>query len=642
MKCIFFCLIFLLSLLQLNAQDLKTYEVGTNETLEDVASRFNVDVFTIRQLNPHVDKSNDISRMLLVVPATSDFNLNPKVKLITYEVSPKETLYSISKSYNVKIKDLKAYNPFLKERELNYNDVLRIPAYELKDKDLDINQSVKNSKFNTLKHLVLPKETKYGISRKYGLTIEQLVEFNPEISEKEIQPGQFLTIKRPFKNTFNQPYKEKKEYSFVKIDASNSIESISETYNVTEEELEESNPSLKFEGFSEGLILKIPQYEEIKSSRFEAFNLEDNLNFLDTKRIALMLPLNLEKTEIDSLSSASLIKNSNLLRISLEFYEGIEMAIDSARAIGIDVDLEVYDTRNSPAYVRQQLTSDFRNYEAVVGPLLDPSLKVVTEYLSQDSIPVISPLVNPKFEYNNLFSTLPKEEQMQELLITYLQKNLIDQNLVILTDSISRPVQRKFTYTFPDIKVANQSDEEEYLQKSDIEPLLDKSKVNWFILETQTLGTTELTISYLNSLLRDGYKIRLFSSKRNSFYEDEISNFYLSDLKFTFPSIAKTQLLASESDEGSYSTKHGLQPSKYVIRGYDVMMDVILRLAFADSLKGSTGIEGFTEYHENKFNYIQGEFSLGYENDAIYLLQYDENLEIKSLDLAEFLATDTD
>ena len=641
MRYIFFSLIFLLSFVQSHAQDLKTYEVGTDETLEDVASRFNVDVFTIRQLNPHVDKSNNIAKMLLVVPGSSDFNLNPKVKLITYNVSPKETLYSISKSYNVKIKDLKAYNPFLKERELNYNDVLRIPAYELRDKDLDINQSVKNSKFSTLKHLVLPKETKYGISRKYGLTVEQLEKFNPEISQKEIQPGQFLTIKRPFKNNSNRPFKEKKEYSFVKIDANNSIESISETYNVTEEELEESNPSLKFEGFSEGLILKVPQYEEIKSSKFEAFNLKDNLNFLDTKRIALMLPLNLEKTEIDSISSTSLIKNSNLLRISLEFYEGIEMAIDSARAIGIDVDLEVYDTRNNPAYVREQLTSDFKNYEAVVGPLLDPSLKVVTEYLSQDSIPVISPLVNPKFEYNNLFSTLPKDEQMQEILITYLQKNLADENLVILTDSISRPVQRKFTYTFPDIKVADQS-EEDYLQKSDIEPLLDKSKVNWFILETQTLGTTELTISYLNSLLRDGYKIRLFSSKRNGFYEDEISNFYLSDLKFTFPSIAKTQLLASENNGGSYFLKHGLQPSKYVMRGYDVMMDVILRLAFADSLQGSTEIEGFTEYNENKFNYVQREFSLGYENDAIYLLQYGENLEIQSLDLAEFLATDVE
>jgi LysM repeat protein len=157
-------IIFLLSVLSLSAQDLRTYEVGTNESLEDVASRFQVDVFTLKKLNPNLQNPGDISNALLVVPSQPNFKLNPSVRLIAYEVSPKETLYSISKSYNVKIKDLKTYNPFLNERELDYNDVLRIPTYELKDKDLDINQSVKNSEFGTLKHLVLPKETKYGIS----------------------------------------------------------------------------------------------------------------------------------------------------------------------------------------------------------------------------------------------------------------------------------------------------------------------------------------------------------------------------------------------------------------------------------------------------------------------------------------------
>ncbi|WP_245539776.1 amino acid ABC transporter substrate-binding protein [Psychroflexus tropicus] len=639
MKYLLVSFFFLISLASLKAQDLKTYEVGLNETLEEVASTLKLDVFTLRQLNPHLDQTSDISRQLLVVPRNTDFKLSPKVKLIAYEVSPKETLYSISKSYNVKIKDLKTYNPFLKERELNFNDILRIPAYELKDKDLDINQSVKNSEFSSLKHLVLPKETKYGISKKYGLTVTQLEKLNPGIDEKEIQPGQFLNIKRPVEENTNQP-RSTQNYSFIKIDQTNSIESISESYDVSEEELKEVNPSLRFEGFSEGLILKIPQFEKIKTSRFRPFDLQNNLRYLDTKRIAVMLPLNLERTEIDSISSKSLVKNSNLLRISLEFYEGIQMAIDSARVKGIDVDLDVYDTRNDPTYVNQHLNQGFKTYEAIVGPLLDPSLKMVAEYLEQDSVPVISPLVNPDFEYENLYNTLPKDEVMQEVLITYLQKYQQDENLVILTDSLSTPVQRKYTYTFPDIKIANQSSED-YLQKTDIEPLLDKSKVNWFVLETQKLGITELTISYLNSLQKDGYDIRLFSSKRNGFYEDEISNFYLSDLNFTFPSISKTQLLDVDTTVNAYKNKHGVEPSRYVIRGYDVMMDVILRLAYAETLKASTEIEGFTEYFENKFNYVQKEFSKGYENDAIYLLEYLEDLKIEALDLADFLATDT-
>lgn len=638
MKKFFLSTVLLLFVFSLSAQDLKSYQAGTNESLEDVASRFQVDITTLKRLNPNVKNIRDVSGELLVVPSQPNFELNPRIQLIAYEVSPKETLYSISKSYNLKVKDLRKYNPFLNERELDYNDVIRIPTYELKDKDLDINQSIKNSEFSTLMHLVLPKETKYGISKKYGLTIKELEDLNSGINEKEIQPGQFLKIKRPVDTTSTSRIPKNQNYAFLKIDSKNSIESISENYDVTEQQLIQSNPSLKFEGISEGLVLKIPQAEEIDYSKYEAFTLEDKLKYFDTKKIAVMLPLNLERTEIDTITTKSLIKNSGLLRISLDFYEGIQMAIDSAQAKGITVNLDVYDTRNDPYHVNQLLNENFKNYQAVVGPLLDPSLKVVANYLERDSVPVISPLVNPNFEFENLFNTLPKDEEMQEVLITYLQKIHTDENLVILSDSISKPVQRKYTYTFPDINIASQEGSNGYLKKSDLRPHLDSLGTNWFILEAQNIGIAESTVSFLKSFQRDGFDIRLFTSKRGAFYDDEISNYYLSDLKFTFPSISKTQLITGDQKHNnSFLEKHGVYPNKYVIRGYDVMMDLLLRLSYAKTLQASTEIKGFTEYAENKFSYRKKEFTKGYENDAIYLLQYQKGLEIKSLNLVDFL-----
>ncbi|MFD0933470.1 LysM peptidoglycan-binding domain-containing protein [Psychroflexus salinarum] len=629
----------LLFVLSSTAQDLKTYQASSNEDLEDIASRFQVDMTTLKKLNPNIQNERDLSKTLLVVPAQPNFKLNPRIQLIAYEVSPKETLYSISKSYNLKVKDLRSYNPFLYERELDYNDVIRIPTYELKDKDLDINQSVKNSEFSTLMHLVLPKETKYGISRKYGLTVKELEDLNSGIDEKEIQPGQFLKIKRPV-DTLERRLPKNQNYAFLKVDSENSIKSISESYDVTEKELLESNPSLKFEGMSEGLVLKIPQVEEIDYSKYEVFSLEDKLKYFNTKKIAVMLPLNLEKTEIDTISSKSLLKNSGLLRISLDFYEGIQMAIDSAKTKGISVNLDVYDTKNDPYHVNQLLNENFKNYQAVVGPLLDPSLKIVANYLERDNVPVISPLVNPNFEFENLFNTLPKDEEMQEVLITYLQNTHTDENLVILSDSISKPIQRKYTYTFPEMKIVKQA-EDGYLKRSDLRPHLDSLGTNWFVLETRNLGITESTVSFLKSFQRDGFDIRLFTSKRGAFYDDEISNYYLSDLRFTFPSISKTQLISDDkTHNNSFLEKHGVYPNRYVIRGYDVMMDILLRLSYAKTLQASAEIKGFTEYAENKFSYKKKEFTKGYENDAIYLLQYQKGLEIKTLDLAEFLAMD--
>ncbi|WP_235923504.1 LysM peptidoglycan-binding domain-containing protein [Psychroflexus aurantiacus] len=640
MKKVLSGIIFLwLSALSLHAQDLTTYRPGANEDLKDVATRFQVDLTTLRKLNPNVLNEKRLSDKLLVVPQQPDFKLNPRVQLIAYEVSPKETLYSISKTYNLKVKDLRTYNPFLYERELDYNDVLRIPTYELKDKDLDINQSIKNSEFNSLKHLVLPKETKYGISKKYGLSVEELENLNPGIDEKEIQPGQFLTIERPADT--DEPLRIRNQnYAFLEVDSANSIQTISKNYNVTEEELIESNPSLRFEGISEGLVLKIPQAEKVNYSKYREFALENRLKHFDTKHVALMLPLNLERTKIDSISSASLLKDSGLLRISLDFYEGIQMAIDSARNKGLSVNLDVYDTRNNPSYVREQLNENFKNYQAVVGPLLDQSLKVVASYLSNTDVPVISPLVNPNFEFRNLFNTLPKDEEMQEVLITYLQKTHTDENFVILSDSVSKPIQRKYTYTFPDLKVVNQS-KSGYLQRSDLRPKLDSLGTNWIILETQDLGLAESAVGLLNSFRRDGFDIRMFTSKRNSFYDNEISNYYLSNLNFTFPSISRTQLLSGDDKYAqAFEQKHGVYPSRYVMRGYDVMMDLLLRLGYAKTLQASTEIEGYTEHAENKFNYVQKDFAPGFENDAIYLLEYQKDLNVKAIDLAEFLAKD--
>jgi LysM repeat protein len=628
--------ILVLAFVNLSAQDLKSYAAEQGENLQEIASKFQVDLLTLRKLNPSISDLKDISGHLFVVPAQPNFSLNSTVKLISYNVSPEETLYSISKAYNLKVKDLKTYNPFLFERGLDYNDILRIPVYELKDKDLDINQSIKNSEFSTLMHLVLPQETKYGISKKYGLSAEQLEALNPGIDEKEIQPGQFVKIKRPVEiKSFPRPRDE--NYVYLEVERENSIQSISENYDVTEYDLLASNPSLKFEGMSEGLILKIPQIDEAEFFKYKKFTFDDKLKYFDTKSIAVMLPLNLERTKIDSTDFSSLLKNSNLLRISLDFYEGIQMAIDSASTRGISVNMDVYDTRNDPSHVSQLLTEDFKEYQAVVGPLLDPSLKKVTNFLSRDSVPVISPLVNPKFEFNNLFSTLPKDEAMQELLITYIQKSWSDENMVILTDSISKPIQRKYTYTFPDLKVVNQEDSQ-YLQKMDIQPHLDSLKTNWFFLETENIGIAEATVSFLKSYSRKGYDIRLFTSKRNSFYDDEISNYYLSDLQFTFPSISKSHLASADSQtSNAYYIKHGTSANRYVMRGYDVMMDLLLRLTYAKTLQSSTEIQGYTEHLENKFNYTKNEFSLGYENDAIYLFKYGKDLNIEAIDLSKFL-----
>ena len=73
-----------------------------------------------------------------------------------------------------------------------------------------------------------------------------------------------------------------------------------------------------------------------------------------------------------------------------------------------------------------------------------------------------------------------------------------------------------------------------------------------------------------------------------------------------------------------YKTKYGVRPNRFAIRGYDVMLDVLLRLS---SEKGnlSDSNDGVieTEYVENKFRYNKKLFG-GYVNEAAYIVHYND------------------
>jgi len=70
-------------------------------------------------------------------------------------------------------------------------------------------------------------------------------------------------------------------------------------------------------------------------------------------------------------------------------------------------------------------------------------------------------------------------------------------------------------------------------------------------------------------------------------------------------------------------------PSQYVIRGYDLTLDILLRLASAEDLYESfEEHSGFTEYHENKFHYTSKRDG-GFYNDAVYIMNMDEELNLK-------------
>ncbi len=150
-------------------------------------------------------------------------------------------------------------------------------------------------------------------------------------------------------------------------------------------------------------------------------------------------------------------------------------------------------------------------------------------------------------------------------------------------------------------------------------------------LETSNPGFVSNVTSKLNSLISEDIEIVLATTDMgNAFEDDEVSNYHLSNLQFTFPAIAKTY---NEDDTNSFANNYvkrfGVTPNKIAVRGFDLTMDVVLRLVNYDDLYASVNQAALTEYVENKFAYKKKLFG-GFYNDTVYLVKY-EDLRIKEI-----------
>lgn len=101
----------------------------------------------------------------------------------------------------------------------------------------------------------------------------------------------------------------------------------------------------------------------------------------------------------------------------------------------------------------------------------------------------------------------------------------------------------------------------------------------------------------------------------------------MSKLQFTHTTTSKELVTTSSAEfNKQFKDKFGYYPSRFAIRGFDLMYDVILRLAYAGDFYETLDLESYTQYFESKFNYRAFDFQEGVYNSAVYLIQYEEDM----------------
>lgn len=617
------------------AQQYKYHIVKRGETTAKIARIYNITEETIFKYNPDARKGISPNTKLVVPLAAERPVQNQReehIKFREHRVQRKETLFSLSQEYNVSIDDIKRFNKHLYSEELRRGERIRIPLnLSAAEPKVEEEQSRVNPLDLSIKeHVVLPQETLYGISRKYNITISELQRLNPNL--EKLEPGMVLKVKNG--NVEKVVDVEGDLFKYYLVKPQETLFSLTRRFGISRDSLLTLNPALA-DGLKSGMVLKIPNKEVPDYEAYEEeeiVNLENRITNYETKNLAVMLPFHLQKiVKTDTSSNTEeRIKKDRVLQISLDFYSGVLMAIDSAKAIGISTNLSTYDTQQNAGKVHSIInTNDFSEIDAVIGPLVQSTAEAAASGLQRKDIPVISPFTkNGVSSLDNFLQARPSDEILSDAMISYISENAEGKNMIIIADAQSADKKRELMNAFPSARIVNPQ-EGSYIDQEELTAAMVENEPNWVILEANKIGVLSNVTSYLNSMA-DKYKITLFTTNRNSSFDsDNISNRHLGKLKFHYPSVDRTY---SPEMNGAfikkYEKRYGVVPNRYAVRGFDVTYDVLLRLASSDHFRASLDEEGTTQYVENKFNYTRNQ-TAGFQNQAVYIMAYDKDLNLK-------------
>ncbi len=162
-----------------------------------------------------------------------------------------QTLFNIAKAYGVTVNDIFTHNPD-SQSGIKPGQILKIPYIKKKEKPV-ITDKPENNFFY---HIIKKKETLYGISRKYGVEIDEIRNLNPELGEYP-KEGQTLKIPVKKKDQTQQPFEWEGKTLTHFIKKGETLYGIAKKYNVTIGEIRNANPGLS-DMLEVGEIIIIP------------------------------------------------------------------------------------------------------------------------------------------------------------------------------------------------------------------------------------------------------------------------------------------------------------------------------------------------------------------------------------------------
>lgn len=544
-------------------------------------------------------------------------------RFITHKVKKKETLLGLAQQYEISIEQIKVYNPTLERVGLKRKMMLRIPVFE------SPMMVIEAPSLDTESYLVPPKATKWRIAYTYGITIQELEALNPSL-KNGLKAGQILQLPISTKDSLVAPTPAYNYYTVLPREGYYRIE---KKLGVSRGVLDSLNPDLVAKGLQAGMVLKVPlefsgDLKIQDDLLVQKINLFDSLNPLDRSlRVGLLLPFKVNSLELDSIEKTKeFFKKRNLSSLSFDFYSGTRLAMEVLSEHGIASELTVFDTQNRKAKLVQiTQNSLLSQQDVIIGPLIPKNFDFISALPKLSKVPKVAPLSYKEVQMRpNVYQSIPPKNQLRDRMLKHLDNVLSEEeNIVIVADSLNREVEKMLQERYP-FAIQFRPEQGGYLDSELMDSLLLDSIPSKIILESENFSLISSISSQLSGKISPSRPIQLFTTYRGAAYEDpNISAATFASLAFTFTSGYHPQLFDEGIMAERFLKRFGMYPSKEAKRGYDLTLDLLLRMTRKGNLAEGSSL-GETDYFESRFDYKPLPNG-SYINKGIFLLQYRED-----------------
>lgn len=595
-----------------------SYKIKEGETIRDIAKRLDIKTKDLLRLNPDVN-GNPAANTVIIIP-------NPQLN--KEKTTSTETI--VKNEQSVEKTTPETIEETIIEENINQE----------KDSIVDLDEKIERTVVSYETHTVEKGQTVYAITKKYGISKDELIALNPEFTEiknNKLSIGQILKIKKTETKTFISLKEELEGYITHTIQPKETMYSLTRFYNVSKEELAALNthlPNLTDNQLQVGDVLKIrPISDEDTGKDVLVYN--DYIAINRSLKVSFLLPF--KANEYESTNAKGVFEDNKLANMVTDFYMGAEIAIDSLKNQGLEIETKVFDTGNRGKNVADILLGDYLTDEDVlIGPFYSDKAELVASKMKS---PVVFPHFSSSqntFSSSKLVKTSPDTEAYAKKLTNYLKSKYTNETIFVVGDG-SNKSNNYVNSIVADLKKHDSistihvlKPKNNYIKKERFTDKMKPKTHNWVIL---TSNDNAAVADALNSMivLPENVTAQVFAVNKNKAYSKVDSN-KLARVNFTYVS----SNFVDDNDEltkvftKKYKTKNHEIPSEYAIKGFDITYDILMRLA-SDKKLSKTFRKGSSMRIANKFDYDSRLFNPT-SNNGLFIVKYNKDLSLQRLE----------